>query len=140
MEWQAFVAWFERYAVEIAAVEFLFLAAGLGKMIFEYLHRRWHRRQAAKVDEQLERLLAANESSVTRNLGVASFMEAAARLSMEPMGTDGAMWGELTKGTRLIYLPDGTFRLATPVDIGPIHVSAGEATATLVVDVEDAPL
>lgn len=137
MDWQAFVAWFERNAVEIAAVECLFLAMGLVKMIFDYLHRRWHRRRAAKVDDQLERLLAANEASASRRLSVASFMEAATRLSMEPMGEDGARWGELPEGTRLIYLPDGTFRLATPVDIGPIHVVLPPPTATLTVTKED---
>ena len=68
----------------------------------------------------LKEQLAAN------NLELQGIRDAADKLPMEALGTDGAECARLPEGTNLVKTPAGDFRLALPVNLG---VSFGPATA-----------
>ena len=57
-------------------------------------------------------------------------------LSQHPMG-DGHTYARLPEGTVIVSMADGTYRLATPVDVVIGAVSLPTATATLSVEVGD---
>ena len=75
----------------------------------------------AKKDDEPLTVGKYRQELAANNLELQSIRDAATRLPMEPLGSDGATLGRLPDGANLVKLSDGSFRLALP-----IHLSANE--------------
>ena len=80
--------------------------------VWVILTKRSRQDDAPLTKGDLKEQLAAN------NLELQSIRNAAKKLYMEPLGTEGAEHAPLPEGAKLVKTPDGNIRLALPINLG----------------------